>query len=105
MNTNYTFIPDLANEAEPPANGILSRTLYQDDQIKVVLFGFGRGEELSEHTASKPAVLHIIKGEGTVGLGKDQQSVQAGSWIHMPAGLRHSIRATTPLVLLLALLK
>ena len=31
MTTNYTHILDLAKEAEPPADGILSRTIYQDD--------------------------------------------------------------------------
>ena len=39
--TTYTHILDLAKEAEPPADGILSKTIYQDDQIKAVAFGFG----------------------------------------------------------------
>jgi hypothetical protein len=52
MTTNYTHILDLANEAEPPADGILSRTIYQDDRIKPFLFGFGQGQEHSEHPAS-----------------------------------------------------
>ena len=51
MTTTYTHILDLAKESEPPADGILSRTIYQDDQIKVVVFGFGQGQELLEHTA------------------------------------------------------
>ena len=39
--TTYTHILNLAKEAEPPADGILSKTIYQDDQIKAVVFGFG----------------------------------------------------------------
>jgi quercetin dioxygenase-like cupin family protein len=39
------------------------RTLYTDDRVKVVLFGFGQGEERSEHTASMPAALHFLRGE------------------------------------------
>ena len=66
----YTHILDLAKEAEPPADGILSRTIYQDDHIKAVIFGFGQGQELSEHTASKPAMLLFVKGEATMGLGE-----------------------------------
>jgi hypothetical protein len=31
MPASYTYILDLAKEAEPPADGILSRTIYQDD--------------------------------------------------------------------------
>lgn len=105
MTTAYTHILDLAREAEPPVDGILSRTIFQDDQLKAVLFGFGEGQELSEHTAAKPALLFFVKGEGTVGLGGDTQVAQAGTWVHMPAGLKHSITARTPMVMLLVLLK
>ena len=103
--TTYTHILDLAKEAEPPADGILSKTIYRDDRTKAVIFGFGQGEELSEHTAAKPAMLFFVKGEASVGLDEDTQEAQAGTWVHMPAGLKHSIRATTPVVMLLVLLK
>ena len=103
--SNYTHLLNLAQEAAPPATGILSRTLYQDEQIKAVLFGFAAGEELSEHTAAKPALLFFVAGEGTVGLGSDRKPAQAGTFVHMTAGLTHSIQAATPLVMLLVLLK
>ena len=105
MTTTYIHILDLVKEAEPPANGILSRTVFQDDQMKAVVFGFGQGQELSEHTASKPAMLFFVKGEATVGLGDDTKDAQPGTWVHMPAGLKHSIKAKTPVVMLLVLLK
>jgi quercetin dioxygenase-like cupin family protein len=105
MTTSYTHILDLAKEAEPPANGILSRTIYEDDRIKAVIFGFGQRQELSEHTASKPAMLFFVKGEATLGVGDDVREAQAGTWVHMPASLKHSIMAKTPVVMLLLLLK
>lgn len=103
--TVYTHILDLAKEAEPSADGILSRTVFQDDRLKAVVFGFGQGQELSEHTASKPAMLFFVKDEATVGLGDDLKEAQPGTWVHMPAGLKHSIKAKTPVVMLLVLLK
>lgn len=105
MTTAYTHIFDMAKEAEPPADGILSRTVFQDDRVKVVVFGFAQGQELSEHTAAKPAMLFFAKGEATVGLGGDVEEARAGTWVHMPAGLKHSIKATTPVVMMLVLLK
>jgi hypothetical protein len=60
MTTEYTHIVDLAKEVEPPEDGILTRTLFNNDELKAVIFGFGQGEELSEHTASMPAILHFI---------------------------------------------
>jgi quercetin dioxygenase-like cupin family protein len=103
--TPYTHINDLAKEVQPPDKGILSRTLYNDDRLKAVIFGFGQGEELSEHTASMPAILHFLLGEATVGLGHDVQEAKAGTWVHMPAGLKHSIQTKTPVLMLLVLLK
>lgn len=105
MNSPYTHILDLAQETEPPADGILSRTVFQDERIKAVAFGFGPGQELSEHTAAKPALLFFVKGEATLGLGDDLQEARAGTWVHMPANLKHSIKAKSPVVMLLVLLK
>jgi quercetin dioxygenase-like cupin family protein len=105
MSPPYTFIADLAREAEPPADGILSRTVFNDDHVKAVVFGFGADQELSEHTAAMPAVLHFLSGEATVTLGDHTFDVRAGAFAHMSAGLRHAIRAKAPTVMLLLLLK
>ena len=105
MPESYTHILDLATQAQPPDDGILSRTLLDDVKLKAVLFGFGAGQELSEHTASMPAVLHFVTGRAALSLGEDTQSAGPGTWVHMPAGLKHSIRAETPVVMLLLLLK
>lgn len=104
MNT-YTLLNNLTLEIEPPVNGTLSRTIHQDDRLKAVLFGFAAGQELSEHTASTPAIMHFLKGEADVVLGQDKVKASAGTWIHMPARLPHSILANTPVSMLLLLLK
>jgi quercetin dioxygenase-like cupin family protein len=105
MSDSYTHFVDLAAEVEPPTDGTLSRTLYHDERLKVVLFGFSAGQELSEHTAGTPAIMHIIQGEAAVTLGSNGVRGRPGTWIHMPANLTHSIRAETPMILLLLLLK
>jgi quercetin dioxygenase-like cupin family protein len=103
--SDYTHFLDLAKEVQPPAKGILSRTLFSDDRLKAVAFGFAQGEELSEHTASMPAVLHFLQGEATLTLGGDTVEAGPGTWVHMPAGLKHSIRGKTQVVMMLLLLK
>ena len=102
MSNNYTHITNLAKEVEPPEDGILTRTLFNDDNVKAVIFGFGQGEELSEHTASMPAILH---GEATLTLGDDSVEAQPGTWIHMEPNLKHSVKTKTQVVMLLLLLK
>ncbi|MCA9077653.1 MAG: cupin domain-containing protein [Planctomycetaceae bacterium] len=105
MASNYTHIVDLAEEVELPEDGILTRTLFNDDDVKAVIFGFGQGEELSEHTASMPAVLHFLEGEAVLTLGDETVTATPGTWIHMPANLKHSVQATTPVKMLLLLIK
>ncbi len=103
--TDYTHIIDLAKEVVPPDDGILTRTLFNDDHVKAVLFGFGAGQELSEHTASMPAILHFIKGEATLTMGEDPVEAQAGTWVHIPPNLKHSVQTKTSTLMLLLLLK
>jgi quercetin dioxygenase-like cupin family protein len=105
MTDNYTYFRDLADEVKPPADGTLSRTLVNTECVKIVLFGFAAGQELSEHTASMPAVLQFVSGSAAVMLGDNWVEAEAGSLIHMPAGLPHAIRAKTAAVMLLMLLK
>ena len=103
--SSYTHITDLAKQVEPPDDGILTRTLFNDDNVKAVIFGFGQGDELSEHTASMPAILHFLHGEATLTLGDDTVEAQPGPWIHMEPNLKHSVQTKTPVVMLLLLLK
>lgn len=105
MTTPYTIIHEIDEQSSMPPDGTLSRTLHQDQQLKAILFNFSAGQELSEHTASKPAVMHFLRGDAEVTLGDDRVSAKAGTWIHMPAQLRHSIHATAPVTMLLLLLK
>ncbi len=104
MSGEYTYIPDVS-EQDVPADGILSRTLYADERVKVVQFAFAAGQELSEHTAAVPAILQILRGEARLTLGDDSVDVCPGAWSHMPAHLPHSVLAKTPVVMLLVLLR
>ena len=105
MSIEPPHIVYLAEAVEPPSDGIISRTVHQDDRLKAVMFGFGAGQELSEHTASKPAVMHFLSGQAEVTLGDQNIAAKPGTWIHMAAGQVHGIVAKAPTVMLLMLLK
>ncbi len=97
----YTLVENLSALIEIQAESIVSRNVFKDEQMTVILFGFDAGQELSEHTSSRTAVVHILSGEATVTLGPDRHELQAGSWFKMPPHLAHSILARTPLTMLL----
>ena len=102
----YTFIEDLAAlMPEIPPDTIISRSVYSGDDVKGTLFGFAPGQELTEHTAARPAVLHFVAGEAGVQLGDDIFTARPGAWVHMPAHLPHSITAHTEVMMLLLLLR
>ncbi|MGW8227043.1 MAG: cupin domain-containing protein [Anaerolineales bacterium] len=106
MEKAYAYFEDLAAELpELPADSIVSRTLYEDEQHKAILFGFAAGQELSEHTASKTALLYFIKGEAQLRLGEDDRRALPGTWVRMEARLPHSVKAETELVMMLILMK
>jgi quercetin dioxygenase-like cupin family protein len=105
MMTDQAHLVNLADAVIPPSDGIISRTIYQDERVKAVAFGFGAGQELSEHTASKPAIMHFLSGEAAVTLADESFIATPGTWIHMAAGLAHSISARSPTVMLLLLLQ
>lgn len=104
-NPSYLHLPDLRNCFETQPESIVSRTLHSDDRSKIVLFGFAAGQELSEHTASMPAVLHFVSGEAEVKLGAETIQAGPGTLVRMETGLPHAIKAKTELVLLLTLFR
>lgn len=101
---SYTFISSLLEQLpEIPADSIVSKTFYNGDELKAILFGFAAGQELSEHTAARPAILHFLSGEAHLTLGGDAMDARPGTWVHMPAKLPHSVFAKTPVQMVLLL--
>jgi quercetin dioxygenase-like cupin family protein len=106
MDSPYYYQPDLLDTLpEIPPDSIVSRTVLENERVKLILFGFAPGQELSEHTASMPAILHFVGGEADLTLGPDEVAAQPGTVVYMPHRLPHSVRAQTEVVMVLLLLK
>lgn len=102
----FAFHADLATlVGEVPEATIVSRLLHHDEHVKVTLFGFAPGQELTEHTSSKPAIMQVIAGQGSFGFGDAVHEVGPGSWAHMAPSVPHTVTARTRLVFLLTMLK
>jgi len=93
-----------ASGAPAPEAGILSQTLAKVGGVRVTRFAFAAGEELTEHTSTRPALLHFLRGRARLTLGGDTVEVGAGDHLHMRAGLRHAVVALEPLEFVLTLL-
>lgn len=99
------LVVNLERMAEFAQNGIVSKTIVDEQYAKTVLFCMATGQSLSEHTVSVPAAIHILAGHGQVTLGEEQHEAKAGVWIHMPAETRHAVQSDYNLVFLLTLYK
>lgn len=101
----YTFLENIEMEVPIPENGVLSRTLFNDEAVKVVAFGFSSGQELSAHMAPMAAMLYFVRGEAELTLGAEKKNVRAGAFVHMAPQTPHGILAKTALTMLLLTLK
>lgn len=101
----YTFISDLAGEASVPPRGIHSQTLSDESGVELVLFAMAAGERLSEHTSSRPAIVHALSGSGTLLVDGDEYPLQAGAWLRMSSRTAHAIATDEGLVFALYLLQ
>lgn len=104
MSTPHTFLSDLVAATEIPSEGTLSKVVYKDDQIRVVLFAFDKGQELTEHTAALPAIVQVLSGQLRLTMGSETFDAKPGDWTQMPAGLPHAVVAIEPSTMLLTLL-
>lgn len=104
MTREYTYYPDLAAEATAPKRGIHSQTLSDEAGVELVLFAMAAGERLSEHTSARPAIVHVLSGEGQLTVAGDSHSLAPGAWLRMAVRTPHAIVADTALVFALYLL-
>jgi quercetin dioxygenase-like cupin family protein len=104
MTKPHSFLPDLISATEIPHEGTLSKVVFKNDQLRVVVFAFDRDQELTEHTAALPAIVQVLSGRLRLTMGSETVDVEPGDWAHMSAKLPHSIVASEPSVMLLTML-
>lgn len=106
MEDKITYIENLNNMQEIiPTESIISRTILQNSKIKVIQFAFAPGQELSEHTASVPAVIQILQGACSFSVDDQSHKAGPGSWVYMPANTKHTLIAETPMRMLLLMIQ
>lgn len=82
---------------------ILSKVIIATNKKNVTLFCMAKGTELSEHTSTKEAMVHVIEGTGTFVLQGKKIAMKPGTIICMEKNEKHSLKAEKNLSLLLTL--
>ena len=99
-----SVVHDIAGAMAIPKDGTLSQVLYRDELIRVVVFAFDEGQELTDHTAARPAIVQVVSGRIRLDLDGEPVELGPGSWVRMAAHLTHAVYALEPSVMLLTLL-
>jgi quercetin dioxygenase-like cupin family protein len=105
MDAANPIVADLEAMVDVAEQGIVSKAIVENEHHKLIHFTLAAGQELSEHTASVPAVIQILQGQGTVTLGGQVHAGRPGMLYYMPADLKHAVVADEDLVFLLTMFR
>jgi quercetin dioxygenase-like cupin family protein len=83
--------------------GIVSRTLLQSPELRVVLFAFADGQELTSHSSRRRALVQILDGQCDFFFAGKSHRLTAGAVLHLPPEHPHAVRAAGPFSMLLTL--
>lgn len=84
----------LADAVQNSAAGIVSRTVLQTPDLRVVLFSFAEGQELTTHTNRRRAVVHILEGACDFFHSGEWHRLVSGTLLHLPPAAPHGVRAS-----------
>jgi quercetin dioxygenase-like cupin family protein len=75
------------------AHGIVSRAVLTTPGLRVTLFHFAAGQELSEHTSKARALIQALSGTCVFTVGATVHSLKPGDLLHLPPGEPHAMTA------------
>ena len=84
---------------------VVSKVIHRGDELDVTVFGFDAGEGLTEHRASRPAIVQVLSGRLRFTADGEELDAGPGFWLLMTAGTPHALIAREPTVMLLTLLR
>src|ERR1044071_6311382 len=94
----------LGDAVQISPSGVVSRTVVQSPEVRVVLFTFADGQELTTHTSRRRAIVQILDGACDFLFAEKWQRLEAGALLHMPPNHPHAVRASAgPFSMLLTL--
>ena len=102
ISPEATFV-QLQNHLEYPEAGVLNKLLFKDNFCQYSLFCLAANTEISQHTTSRNATIHVIEGRGILTLDGETIKLEPGVFVFMPANAPHALEATSNLAFILTL--
>jgi len=95
----------LADAAQFSEAGIVSRALHDQGGVRVTLFSFAAGQQLTEHATPARALVQILSGACEFIVAGQKTPLRAGDLLHLPPGRPHAVTASEPFSMLLTTIR
>jgi quercetin dioxygenase-like cupin family protein len=102
---SHVAIDDATSAVEIQPGSVVSKVIHRDEDLDVTVFGFDAGEGLTEHTASRTAIVQVLSGRLRLTVDGEELDAKAGFWLRMSAGAPHALEAVESTVMLLTMLR
>jgi len=84
---------------------VVSTTLFDEDDGTITLFGFDRGQGLSEHKSPFNALVLALEGSARISILGEDFKLEPGQMMMIPANKPHAFRALEQFKMLLIMIR
>lgn len=96
-------VTNVAEELPVTASATTSRALIDNDAVRVVMFAFDTGEQLTEHTASVPVVVQLVRGRMRFAVAGREHELRPADCVYLASKEPHALEALEPSLLSLVM--
>lgn len=100
-----SHVEDLAATIDIEPGTRVSRLALSADGVRIVVFAFDAGTELTEHTAPGPILLQALSGQLEVTVEGSPVTLNPGGVLHIAGRVPHAVRAIEPSKMALTLIR
>ena len=100
----FTTVADATELVRVQPDATVSRTILRAAGVRVVVFAFDAGQELTEHAAAMPVLLQVLSGRLAITADGRTDDLAPGGLMHVGARVPHAVRAAEPAILMLTML-
>jgi len=101
LSPTQSGVCSLLAPVENVAHGIVSRAVLTTPELRLTLFHFAAGQELSEHTSTARALVQVLSGTCEFTVGPTVHTLKPGDLLHLPPGAPHALTTAEPFSMLL----
>jgi len=100
---SHISIGDVAGAVAIQPGAVVSKVIHRDELLDVTVFGFDAGEGLTEHRASRTAIVEVLSGRLRFSADGQEYDAGPGFWLHMAPETPHALEAREPTLMLLTM--